>query len=494
MHRPKLGLGLLLLVVGSSAQQLRAVVTDISLQQKDLLSVEHSRGQDQHRELKSSGSIVDIAQNDPSTFSLLLAALDVAGLDTLLDCEWFCFFRHFTVFAPTDNAFGRLPEEIVNKLVTNIEYRFHLISVLSYHVLARQLDAAAIQSAVGDNANNQATVKTLLGVDINATLGTDGGVILNGNTNVIQADIEADNGVVHVIDNVLLPTFMTNTIAQVATDAGIFTQLIDALDNELVETLSNDAATFTVFAPTDEAFTAFTDAFTGELTTELLRNIVLYHVIPDQILFLGELLPGRTITTAQGEDIDLTTSGFWWHRQLQLNGDVSIEAADILASNGIVHAIDKVLLPPTLQLAGPSIVDVVSGTADFSTLVRAIVAADLVDTLSAPGNFTVFAPTNAAFEALGTTLDDLINNENKEPLRQILLYHVVPAKAHFSDLEDDSTLTTAQGSAIAVELRYFLWFVTGARLNGDARITDRNIEASNGVIHVIDKVLIPPSE
>lgn len=130
------------------------------------------------------------------------------------------------------------------------------------------------------------------------------------------------------------------------------------------------------------------------------------------------------------------------------------------------------------------IVDTAMGAGQFNTLVTAVQAADLVETLKGEGPYTVFAPTDEAFSALGTTVEDLLKPENKEKLTQILTYHVVPGKVMSTDLVDDSTPATVEGDTVTIDLD------NGPMVN-DANIVTADVAASNGVIHVIDKVLVP---
>ena len=130
------------------------------------------------------------------------------------------------------------------------------------------------------------------------------------------------------------------------------------------------------------------------------------------------------------------------------------------------------------------IVDTAVEADGFDTLVAAVQAADLVETLKGEGPFTVFAPTDEAFAALGTTVEDLLKPENKDKLVAVLTYHVVPGKVMSTDLVDDSTPATVQGSMVTIDLD------NGAMVN-DATVMTADIETSNGVIHVIDKVLVP---
>merc|ERR1712228_554796 len=150
--------------------------------------------------------------------------------------------------------------------------------------------------------------------------------------------------------------------------------------------------------------------------------------------------------------------------------------------------IDGVLLPPAgLTDAKPNIVELAQSVDDLSTLVAAVVAGDLVETLSSPGPFTVFAPVNAAFAALPAgTLDTLLKPENKDQLVDILTYHVVGAKALSTDLSDGQTITTVEGKDVTVSIG------KSVKIN-DATVVKADVLASNGVVHVVDGVLLPPA-
>jgi uncharacterized surface protein with fasciclin (FAS1) repeats len=139
--------------------------------------------------------------------------------------------------------------------------------------------------------------------------------------------------------------------------------------------------------------------------------------------------------------------------------------------------------------AKADIVDLAVATEDLSTLVAAVKAGGLVETLKGDGPFTVFAPTNEAFAALPEgTLESLLKPENKDMLVQILTYHVVPGKVKSTDLKDGMKATTVEGSDVKVKIDK-----DGVKIN-DARVTNADIKASNGVVHVIDKVIMPPSK
>merc|ERR1712176_255041 len=168
----------------------------------------------------------------------------------------------------------------------------------------------------------------------------------------------------------------------------------------------------------------------------------------------------------------------------------TVVGADNLASNGVAHIIDGVLLPPSaLGDAKPNIVELAQSVDDLSTLVAAVVAGDLVETLSSPGPFTVFAPTNEAFGALPAgTLDSLLKPENKDQLVDILTYHVLPAQVLSTDLKPKQVVKTVEGKELLVSI------YKGDVYANKAKVVGADNLASNGVAHIIDGVLLPKAD
>ena len=296
------------------------------------------------------------------------------------------------------------------------------------------------------------------------------------------------------------------TIVDVAVANGSFTTLVAAVQAaDLVDTLNSEGP-FTVFAPTDDAFAAALEALdmTAEellADTETLTTILTYHVIPGAVAS-GDLSDGMMAATVQGEEITVDLSD-----GVKIN-NVNVIIPDVPASNGIIHAVDGVLLPPTvaeaLGLGGDTmeeddameeeaaevgtIVDVAVANGSFTTLVAAVQAADLVDTLNSEGPFTVFAPTDDAFaaalEALDMTAEELL--ADTDTLTAILTYHVVAGEVLSTDLSDGMMAATVQGEEITVDLS------DGVKING-ANVVIADVDASNGIIHAIDAVLLPPT-
>ena len=269
------------------------------------------------------------------------------------------------------------------------------------------------------------------------------------------------------------------TIAEYALSNSNFSILVQALAKaELVDAL-NGSGNFTVFAPTNAAFTALFAELgisgIADLSKETLTPILLYHVLGSEakssMISSGYY---STLSPAQGSFLSLkvdVSSG------VKLNKSTSVTTADVDVKNGVIHAIDAVLLPPT-------VVDQALANDNFTILVQAVVKAGLVDVLNGSGPFTIFAPTNAAFEALFSTLGiSGIADLTAEQLTPILTYHVVSGNVLSTQLTA-GTVQTLNGP-ISVTLS------PTPAINASSRIIATDVQGSNGVIHVIDNVLLP---
>jgi len=292
-------------------------------------------------------------------------------------------------------------------------------------------------------------------------------------------------------DSLFLSKDTTQTIVDIAVGNPAFSSLVTAVSTAgLVETLSSPGP-FTVFAPTNDAFAALdpdtlNDLLTNPESLGALTGILTYHVVEGRVLSgdlgldLSAILRGEAfsgfVTTVGGADLRVDVTPFG----IMLNGTTMVATPDVVASNGVIHVIDQVLLPPK---------DIVDTAIDagFSTLVAAVQAAGLEDTLRAPGNLTVFAPTDDAFAALGTdTINALL--ADPETLANILAYHVVGAKVYASEVSPGPvTMSNTDEATLSVGM-------DGGLMINDANIILTDVPASNGVIHVIDAVILPPSE
>ena len=282
------------------------------------------------------------------------------------------------------------------------------------------------------------------------------------------------------------PEPMVKDIVDTAVADSRFTTLVAAVKSAgLVDTLKGKGP-FTVFAPTDDAFAKLPAGTIDELlkpeNKQKLTDILLYHVVSGKVM-AADVTKLTSATTMLGKDVAVKVD----MGNVYIN-DAKVIITDIETSNGVIHVIDAVLLPPVEKAASNTIVDIAVADGRFKTLVAAVQAAGLVETLSGAGPFTVFAPTDDAFAKLPAgTVETLLKPENKQALTDILLYHVVPGKVMAADVVGMTSAPTVLGKDIAITVKDGKVF-----LNDTAQIIITDIEASNGVIHVIDAVLIPP--
>ena len=285
----------------------------------------------------ASRTIVEIAAED-GRFTTLVAAVQAAGLAETLSGE-----GPFTVFAPTDEAFAALPEGTLDSLLLP-ENKQQLTDILLYHVVPGKVMASDV---AGLDVQMADTVLEGKQIDIKVDMGN---VYLNETTQVIITDVEASNGVIHVIDSVLLPPSEETAreamdIVDTAVADGRFTTLVTAVQAaELVDTLKGEGP-FTVFAPTDDAFAALPE---GTLETLLmpenkqqLTDILLYHVVSGQVM-ADDVVGLDSATTVLGKDADISVED----GKVFLNDNVEVIITDIETTNGVIHVIDAVLLPP----------------------------------------------------------------------------------------------------------------------------------------------------
>jgi uncharacterized surface protein with fasciclin (FAS1) repeats len=290
------------------------------------------------------------------------------------------------------------------------------------------------------------------------------------------------------------PAQADQDIVDTAVANGNFTTLVAAVQAAgLVDTLKSEGP-FTVFAPTDDAFAALPEGTVEALLNDIptLTDILLYHVVPGKVM-AADVVNLSSADTALGKPVAIRVED----GNVFIN-DAQVVITDVEASNGVIHVIDAVLLPPADEPAAMpetgavlqaemDIVDTAVANGNFTTLVAAVQAAGLVDTLKSEGPFTVFAPTDDAFAALPEgTVEALLNDI--PTLTDILLYHVVPGKVMAADVVNLSSADTALGKPVAIRVEGGNVFIN------DAQVVITDVETSNGVIHVIDAVLLPPAD
>jgi transforming growth factor-beta-induced protein len=454
-------------------------------------SISASPSPSQVEALPEDGNIVDFVVGNPDLTSLT-AAVVRAGLVDALKTD-----GPFTLFAPNDDAFAAVSEDLLNTLLTNDEFIPHLVDLLVYHVLMDESFAADLIELADSNGGS---LETATGEDIDVTFPP---LEINGNK-VLSADNVVSNGVVHIIDGVLVPSWVFNSIADRVIGASDLSTLFFLVGiAELGDALAGPGE-LTLVAPTNDAFAKLSAATVVLLTSEegkaTLIDILLYHVF-DGIFVANELFDGSTVSTLQGGTVDISVDdagGFF--------NNAKILEVDILANNGVVHKIDTVLDPadgnssvipsasPTSAPPSPvpsqiealpedgSAVGFVVGNPDLTSLTAAVVRVGLVDTLGGPGTFTLFAPNNDAFAAVsGDLLTTLLTNDEFIPhLTDLLLYHVL----------DDELLSIHffNFRTLALNGEFLLIMPTG--INGNNVVSADN-DVTNGVVHILDGVLIP---
>ena len=413
-----------------------------------------------------------------------------------------------TVFAPTNRAFNAAFEALgVSKeqVLLNPEL---VSALLPYHVLPTVARAADVVALDGQ------TVGTLDGDLILVEITEEGGVVLNGVANVIETDITATNGVIHAIDAVLTTKILATRVAAreaLATSARVdsiayiaatnpdFSILADVIVATGQGRLLGTGFPFTVFAPTNTAFEAVLANLGVSLdvalrdNVDLLREVLRYHVLEDQVVS-GDITDGLVYQSLQGEYMQFSVAD----GVVKINGVATVTTADVVADNGVVHVIDTVLTLPSETLASAratalaslkegSIVAIAAADEQFSILVDVIVLTNSTRLLDQGFPFTVFAPTNdafrAAFRALGVSQAEAYFNPAL--LREVLRYHVLEDSVMSGDIEDGAEVESLQGGMLTFSVDGDVVMVN------DATVVAADIEAVNGVIHVIDAVLVP---
>jgi transforming growth factor-beta-induced protein len=411
--------------------------------------------------LKAQTNVYDDVIATSSNHTSLAAALQQEGLDVALQTG-----AAYTVFAPDNTAFDNLAAELgtdINGLLALPD----LSDILLYHVLGAVAPASAVN-------NGDIVTPLFTGNTVKLTKTSTGDIYAN-HALVNGADLTADNGVVHSVDAVLLSS---ETVVDVAIDGGFTSLTAAVITAELIPALTDPFATLTVFAPTDAAFTDIATALgtdiNGVLALPNLADILTYHVLGSEVLStdVSNGLVAQPLSTTNTLKLTVTSVGDVFVNQ------APISAFDVPADNGVVHVLDAVVLP------SETVVDVAIDNG-FTSLTAAVIAAELLPALTDPlAAYTVFAPTDLAFDetaaALGTDLAGLLALPN---LQAILLYHVVSGTVLSTDLVNGA-VQTLEGNDVLVDL------TSGVLINA-ATVTLADVTADNGVVHVISQVLIP---
>merc|ERR1712166_1430329 len=488
-----------------------------------------------------------------------------SGSDGILDGD-----GPLTVFAPTNEAFRKLPKGLLDYLLKP-ENIVELQSLLSYHVVSgaelhtgcnkvseHPGDVASLGRPCGQlDLETNSFVNTLQGQGINVGYhkrcpisGCNETVILSPDnidyrtstlSKIVGTDVQASNGIIHLIDNVLIPPAPTRTILQAAELSG-YTTFVTALKAANLTAALDGDGPLTVFVPSNEAFAklpkATLDLLLDPKNVKELQDILKYHVIAGGALRAGCNLVGRpcnddlevagdemgSIKTLEGKAVTISQvpsssdhdasividkSYIVPFRSVPGNG---VGSLDQIATNGIWHVIDQVLMPTTP--VDQTLNQLIASKPDLSTFATALKAGRLTGALDGQnGQLTVFAPSNQAFAKLPkATLEHLLDPKNIDELQSILEYHVIgntklftrctpevrPCEEGGLALENLSFIFTLQSDSVSVDVQNGVVVLgpdediidKGAKIS---KIVQSNLGASNGIVHVIDKVLIPPS-
>jgi len=415
-------------------------------------------------------SLMDVLTGD-TTLKVLAAALSAANLT-----EMFGWPNQggamYTVFAPTDAAFQALidgDDSIADE--DALLAMPNLPEILKYHVVPGKVMAADLTSVSPLDTLHPVAQLTVAGRPDQPTVDGAG---------LAAEDIIAGSGVIHKMDVVLMPVAMT--VVEVAAEEGL-THFVSALDAANLTDLLNGTDQYTVFAPNNAAFEAAAtnlgeDNLAGVLARADISEIMKYHLAYGKMM-TDDFVTGE-IMSEQWTTIEVKADG----AEVLVN-NLEIFDANAKAVNGVVHTLGEVMLPPSL-------VDVLSADDDLSVLVTALMAANLTEMFEWANTggalYTVVAPTNSAFQALINREADIADSEAllaMPNLAEILKYHVVPMKVTVADLDGGQIATlhpTARITVAAVE--------GGGSVDGEM-FTAMNIAAGNGVIHKIERVLMP---
>ncbi|MGB0776425.1 MAG: fasciclin domain-containing protein [Flavobacteriaceae bacterium] len=423
-------------------------------------------------------NLVELASSDDDLTSLVAALVAADGdLPAALSGS-----NNYTVLAPSNEAFSTFLNQngfsSLSEVPTDV-----LSQILLNHVISGRVASTDLTGAGSGYTNTLATGAGDMPMSL--YFDTSNGVMFNGISTVTAADLNATNGIVHKVDAVIgLPTIVDHAVANPN-----FSSLVGALTtdgNTTFTDLLSTAGDFTVFAPLNDAFASFTNPMANDLNA-ILAN----HVIVGASVFSSDLTTGYVKTAAMmpmsNNYIDMYINA----DNASLNGSSMVVLADVVASNGVIHAVDQVIDLPT-------VVTMALADDTFSTLVAALTREDLqTDFVSILNGmdmelypFTVFAPTNDAFGALLTELELSGLGDIDEPtLSATLMNHVVSgANVLSTDLSNQMIVNTLDGMQ-TIDL------TDGAKIidqNGRmANIVVVDVQTANGVIHVIDKVILP---
>ncbi len=434
-------------------------------------------------------NIVAIAQGNPNLTTLVAALTKFPDLVATLSGS-----GTFTVFAPSNQAFTNLLTAIGQTSLDNVPDDV-VKSILRYHVVS----TAALRSTQLTAGN----VNTVANENIAVTLNP---IKLNGSVNVTVADVAATNGVIHIVDAVLVSPSVLPIVGTIYAPAFFnkdFSTLVAAIKGASQSTrdLLLNSTKKTLFAPTNAAFTA-AGITTLPTSATAIDAILAYHVLSSEVRATGlpnVAAPGNSeITTVGGAKFYLSNRG---STGVFINGRTQVTQTDIVVNNGVVHVINRTLTPPSQTVAQIATALSTASPAQFTQLVAALtrIPSLLNAASAASSNLTVFAPTDAAFQQLYTDLGVTgLSGINDATLTAVLQHHIISAPTTATGRVFSRDLVTANVATLNgnISINAANGTVTGslagsrtATISTDANLV--NVLGTNGVIHTINQVLRP---
>lgn len=408
----------------------------------------------------NDGTLIDLVSSDPE-LSELNRLVERAGFDTALGGP-----GPFTLFAGTNDAYNAIPPQFLTILFENDEFLPHVRDLLLYNILNGEFRESNFTSEPVPTLNGETVQPSQNPFAIN-------GVAVSG------IDIEASNGVLQKTDDVLTSSWVPRTLGQRLREAPEL-----SITNELFVLsgigLEDVGLNLTLLAPTDGAWNTLDatvlEALRNPDNIEFLQTVLLYHIL--QGVFVSPELFPRRIDTFEGGFVTIATN------PLRVNNNAAFLTVDLLANNGVLHRINRVLDFGD-GVGGDTVLDFIATNEDLSIFFGAVQRAGFVPPLQAPSTLTVFAATNAAFLALPQEFLDLLftNNEFIVHLQNLLLYGLLPEKRFEADFANEEIFETLNGENLQSLTNPF-------RINTlPIEMADNN--ATNGVTHVIGGLLAP---
>ena len=403
------------------------------------------------RNSTTDNSIFAVADSSKS-FNVLTGLLRLTNLDEVLKGG------SYTVFAPTDTAFASLPPETFRALLKP-ENRQTLIEILKYHVVAGDMTSSSLKSGA---------FKTVEGANVDVNVGSSGVTV--GGATVTQADIKASNGVIHVIDKVIVPSAIATTVTSMLGPNALTPRSLSALTSSSSTTISSRSTSMSTGSGSSTMSPSSTSMSTGSGSTRMSSG-------SSSMSSGSNSMRMSSGSSSMSSGSGSTTMG---------NGSTSMSSGSGSTTMGSGSGSSSTTMNSSSTSANSNLVAVAASNNSFKILTAALKATGLDQTLASGGPYTIFAPTDEAFDALPEgVVEELLKPENRDTLIKILTYHVVQGEKSSSTLQSGET-ETLEGASVQVNVSS-----SGVMVN-DAKVLQPDIQASNGIIHVIDKVILPP--